>query len=379
VPIMGVGYYRTMSQWSKGEYAEANNPQQQISMLTALAGVAPNTPTVLQQSTSTQCSGIFYNGSSVIRTVSDVDDWVLTTSAPAHITISAIPWYSSWDPLNYLYNGNNLDINLSFQQNNNPASLISSDPPGDPEASITTSQPAGGYTISVTGGGDPGLFSSYSSLGQYSISVCVTPSSVACTSGPCCDVSAGTFVSAGTVCQAKNPNNPCDLNHVCLGDSSACPVRAAPSTTLCRPSAGPCDTPEYCPGSTNDSGCPPDSVYPRGYVCHAATSLCDEAEYCDGTSVTCPADQVAPYGTICRPILGVCDQPVLCTGTSNVCPTTRTYFIGATCRQASGPCDLAEVCTNSPNCPADTTVPNGATCSLGTSIGVCEAGVCSPI
>ena len=32
-PIMGVGYYRQLTQWSRGEYARANNPQDDIDII----------------------------------------------------------------------------------------------------------------------------------------------------------------------------------------------------------------------------------------------------------------------------------------------------------------------------------------------------------
>ncbi|MBI3185977.1 MAG: hypothetical protein HYZ28_27895 [Myxococcales bacterium] len=83
----------------------------------------------------------------------------------------------------------------------------------------------------------------------------------------------------------------CDVAESCTGVSAACPADGfAPSTTVCRSSAGACDAPESCPGTS--IACPPDSAWPNGTPCPNA-SYCDGAETCQagscsaGTPVQC--------------------------------------------------------------------------------------------
>ncbi|MFM7101916.1 MAG: hypothetical protein ACKO3N_12180, partial [Verrucomicrobiota bacterium] len=63
-PIMGVGYYKTLVQWSKGEYTSANNTQDDLAIIAGFLGYRADdhgntagTATYLPQSTSLQASG----------------------------------------------------------------------------------------------------------------------------------------------------------------------------------------------------------------------------------------------------------------------------------------------------------------------------------
>jgi hypothetical protein len=109
-----------------------------------------------------------------------------------------------------------------------------------------------------------------------------------------------------------------DIGEQCDGGTCctvSCEVIAA--GTVCRPSAGLCDIPESCTGTSGD--CPPDE-FASGTVCRPAAGPCDVEESCTGTAPDCPADAFLSSGTVCRPSTGPCDAPESCTGTSAACP-----------------------------------------------------------
>lgn len=182
---------------------------------------------------------------------------------------------------------------------------------------------------------------------------------------------AGGFCTDGVCCGAR-----------CDGDCESCSAAGAclpaPSTTVCRASAGPCDpVAEFCDGTSGT--CPSDGRASAGTTCRPAAGTCDVAETCDGTSAVCPADGRVADGTECRAASGLCDRPEVCDG-SAACPapgTSGALASGSTCRPATGVCDLPEVCDgSSPTCPGDVLLTAGTNC--GGLPGTCvSAGMCN--
>src|SRR6185369_8556135 len=118
------------------------------------------------------------------------------------------------------------------------------------------------------------------------------------------------YRSAGLTCRTSA--GPCDVPETCTGTSENCPADAfQPSNFQCRPAAGACDLPELCSGSS--SPCPADAFRPSGTVCRAPVGSCDVTENCDGLGPNCPADVFQPNGTTCRPATGDCDVTETCT------------------------------------------------------------------
>jgi hypothetical protein len=181
----------------------------------------------------------------------------------------------------------------------------------------------------------------------------------------------------------------CTINGTC--QSGVCVGSPASSKTVCRASAGTCDSREYCTGTTTK--CPADKIAPAGTSCRSSAGLCDIDEVCDGAVKECPVDKVLAVGTSCRPSVGECDPAEVCNGSTGVCPAdtkassgqacsddgnpctsdtcdgaadTCQHPIGnagAVCRAAAGVCDVPEVCTGaSASCPVDTKVPNNQAC-----------------
>jgi MYXO-CTERM domain-containing protein len=205
------------------------------------------------------------------------------------------------------------------------------------------------------------------------------PSSTVCrpAAGPCdlaeyCTGSgtcpADSFRPSSYECRASG--GVCDVAESCTGSSAACPTNAyLPSTTTCRASAGPCDLAENCTGSA--AACPSDAFRPSSYECRASAGVCDAAESCTGSSAACPLDAFLPSSTQCRASAGVCDAAESCTGSSAACPLDAFLPSSTQCRASAGPCDLAENCTGTgPSCPVDAFLPSSTVCRAST--GECD-------
>jgi alpha-tubulin suppressor-like RCC1 family protein len=163
-PIMGAAYNASLLQWSKGEYANANNVEDDL----AIIGVATNgfgyvaddigdsraTATTASVNTTT------LTASGLISTTDDVDYFSFTVPA-CSLTLSAIS--PSPSP--------NLDIRIEIQDSTG-AILISANP-YELYASAEVGLTAGTYYIKIegVGRGNPLTdgYSDYASLGAYSL------------------------------------------------------------------------------------------------------------------------------------------------------------------------------------------------------------------
>ncbi|MDB5271882.1 MAG: peptidase domain protein [Chitinophagaceae bacterium] len=166
-PIMGVGYYKSIVQWSQGEYLNANNQEDDINIIATQNGFtyrtddhgddyAHATSLVLsnEQVLSDQNHG-------VISQRRDVDVFSFTTTGGAlNLNFNTAPRHADLDIIVKLYNQNNELIQVS-------------DPDGL-SASLTNTVSAGKYYVYIdgTGHGDPLVdgYTDYSSIGSFSIS-----------------------------------------------------------------------------------------------------------------------------------------------------------------------------------------------------------------
>ncbi|MEO6410332.1 MAG: PKD domain-containing protein, partial [Burkholderiaceae bacterium] len=161
-PIMGVGYYKELVQWSKGQYPGANNVQDDYGVMAGNGlpvraddhGDTPATATVL--------SGSTIDTTGVIERPGDIDMFRIASGA-GMLTVAVKPASRSA----------NLDVLLELRDANG-AVLASANPADLLTASLSASVPAGTYYIAVTGTGkgDPlnGGYTNYGSLGQYAVS-----------------------------------------------------------------------------------------------------------------------------------------------------------------------------------------------------------------
>ena len=164
-PIMGDGYYKSLVQWSKGEYANANNKQDDLATISSndyhvgyRADDYGNTKTAATSLTMDISGNVSNKG--VIERTADVDMFSFTTSGgPVSLTFNPNAWYAKLDILATLYDSTG-------------TALTTSDLPGL-NAGISTTLAPGKYYVSVTGtgAGDPLTtgYSNYGSLGTYSI------------------------------------------------------------------------------------------------------------------------------------------------------------------------------------------------------------------
>ena len=164
-PIMGVGYYRNLSQWSKGEYLSANESQDDIAVIAANPNVGIVNDDAGDDHGGAAVLEVFADGSvdsqGNIGTQADVDAFRFTTTGGSvSLTITSVPTSADLDVLASLHDASGLVIS----QNDPDTSL---------NATLTTNIPAGEYTVRIdgTGRGDPLAlgYTDYGSLGQYTI------------------------------------------------------------------------------------------------------------------------------------------------------------------------------------------------------------------
>ncbi|HEX5221235.1 MAG TPA: M12 family metallo-peptidase [Verrucomicrobiae bacterium] len=191
-PLMGTGYNRNVSQWSKGEYYQANNTQDDLAIiagkltyrvddygntrasaspliLTGGTNVVSTTPENDPANTNSANKGVLTTGS-------DIDVFSFVTGN-GQISLTVKPWIMPSGT-----RGGNLDVLLELY-NGAGTLLLSDNPVSTTQATIQTNLPEGQYFLYVrnTGVGDPlsstpSGYTAYASLGQYFISGSVQPS-----------------------------------------------------------------------------------------------------------------------------------------------------------------------------------------------------------
>jgi len=159
-PIMGVGYYREVTQWSKGEYPGANNTEDDLAVMQTYGAALKPDDHGNSISNATALSGTNISASGVISTRTDVDVFKFSTgSGNVSININPAP------------RGGNLDILATILDSQ--GNVVASADPVGLLSSLNVYLSAGIYYISIDGVGAGDLstgYSDYASLGQYSIS-----------------------------------------------------------------------------------------------------------------------------------------------------------------------------------------------------------------
>lgn len=187
-PIMGAPYYKALSQWSRGEYANANNLEDDLAILsgerpTPLTGAMNLTGYVPDDAGGHRAAAaplsisngqIFQEGA--ISSAGDEDYYVFSLSLPSTVSLIAMPA----NP------GPNVDLAVELQDQGGNV-LVAASPDDRPEASWVQVVPAGTYFVRVRGVGRGNVladgYSNYGSVGHYTlqgstVSTVVAPSIV---------------------------------------------------------------------------------------------------------------------------------------------------------------------------------------------------------
>ncbi|MBI4901108.1 MAG: hypothetical protein HY829_11600, partial [Actinobacteria bacterium] len=163
-PIMGVGYDRPISQWSKGDYLGATNQEDDVAIIRAVAGSR-----VDEAPASFVAAPTLPNGTAYVTDRTDVDTFVLGDCAGA-VTVTASPLPSQA----------NLDIELTVLDGR--GQVVATADPASAQTSLTTASGMGAslslslergiYFVSVDGAGNGAWsvgYDDYGSLGAYTL------------------------------------------------------------------------------------------------------------------------------------------------------------------------------------------------------------------
>lgn len=163
-PIMGNSYYQNLTQFSRGEYPNANNTEDDLAIITGNNGFGYRADDYGNSSGTAGAlvvSGTSATASGIIETGSDTDVFAFSTGAgTVSFTVSPV------------YRGPNLDV-LAELYDAGGTLLASANPTDLLGASFSANVGAGVYYLHVSGvgKGDPlsGGYSDYDSLGGYRI------------------------------------------------------------------------------------------------------------------------------------------------------------------------------------------------------------------
>ena len=171
-PIMGTGQWRKLTQWSKGEYPNANNDTDDLVLITTSNGFSYRTDdhgNSIATASTLISSGTTVTDYGIIERSIDVDVFSFVTDGGL-VDLSIYP----------ADRGPNLDI-LAELYDSNEKLLAASNPVDLLTASIQQNVSAGQYFLKISGIGkyDPDGYgyTDYGSLGQYTILGTIAPSS----------------------------------------------------------------------------------------------------------------------------------------------------------------------------------------------------------
>jgi hypothetical protein len=180
-PIMGAPYGRTITQWSLGEYAAANNKEDDLAIIAANLtvitddhGDLPGTASLASFVAGPGSSRDVASGTGGVITSRNDSDLFRFMAAAGPVSFTVTPFSVTSTPA-VDTPGTNLDVQADIlDEAGVTVASLSSDPVNDPVASISGTLPqAGVYHLRVRGAGnlDPRTtgFSTYASIGSYTV------------------------------------------------------------------------------------------------------------------------------------------------------------------------------------------------------------------
>jgi hypothetical protein len=216
-PIMGSAYDHAVTQWSRGEYNNSNNTQDDLAVITQSAnGVRFHADDHADHRFDASLIRPLFGSRSVgasglIATATDIDFFAFDTgSGTVHLTVSPAEVGANLDLRARLYNASG-------------SVLATSSPSGSLGASFDLSLAAGRYYLSVegVGHGSPGStgYSDYASLGRYHLVGSIPPTDDLALPAPLAGDADGDYaVGAGDLdaviaSWGQAGDLPADLNH----------------------------------------------------------------------------------------------------------------------------------------------------------------------
>ncbi len=244
-PIMGVGYYTNVTQWSEGNYPSANNvAQDDMAILSAKLSARTDdhansaaTATVL----TVDATGVIVSttpqndpgntvtaNKGIIGSQSDIDFYAFDAGAgPFSVTVTPA-WAAFPRPGG---RGANLDINATLYAANGTTVLLNNDSINDTMAALSGNLAAGRYFLAVTAVGNAVTpYSAYNSRGQYFIAGSLVVPALADTApptpSPMSFASPPAALSASqinmTATTASDPSGPVQYRFQCLAGGTGC-------------------------------------------------------------------------------------------------------------------------------------------------------------
>jgi len=181
-PIMGVGYYQNVTQWSKGEYADANNKQDDLAIIANHLSYRSDDHGGISTPLQIEADGsVFvttpqnndptnpdYSNKGIIANANDVDSFMFQAGAGL-MTLNIEPAWAAY--YRDSRRGANLDI-VARLFNSNGNLITESQPVDETSAQISVELPAAdSYMLSIAGDANNTIaYSNYGSGGQYFIS-----------------------------------------------------------------------------------------------------------------------------------------------------------------------------------------------------------------
>jgi hypothetical protein len=159
---MGSSYYKNVTQWSKGEYADANNQEDDISVIADDLGLVRDDV----GDTIDTASAVVTDG--VINNSSDVDWFYFDVAVEGWLTLRVTPSWGKDDPYYHkdARRGSNLDIEVALVTPYDDVSVL--DNLTDTEVVIDQKMYPGRYYFQVRGTSSEN-YTEYDSIGQYHI------------------------------------------------------------------------------------------------------------------------------------------------------------------------------------------------------------------
>ena len=190
-PIMGVGYYTNVTQWSSGEYQFATQQQDDINLISTKLAYRPDdhgndtltstplsvaaTGAITASNPETDPHNLTASNKGIIETRNDADYFSFDTAA-GPISINVTPAWEAFYRASL--RGANLDIQATLYDQNG-VQVAQNDPLNETDAVISATVSAGRYYLAISGVGNSVTpYSDYGSLGQYFISGTVIPGTI---------------------------------------------------------------------------------------------------------------------------------------------------------------------------------------------------------